>query len=100
MFLRRPSWALATFLGVDMALRPLDPTRHPAYDPILPQELSTHGWGRQSRNPLAAKVGSAIARMQSWRTPRLAGAGFWFYIVAMVLCVSPFVARLIETIVR
>jgi hypothetical protein len=77
-----------------MALRPLDPVRHPAYDPILPQELSTHGWG------LAPKVGSVVARIQSWRIPRLAGAGFWVYIIAMVLCASPFVARLIETIVR
>ena len=83
-----------------MALRPLDPVRHPAYDPILPQELSTHGSGRQSINPFAAEVGSAVARIQSWRIPRLAGAGFWVYIIAMVLCASPFVARLIETIVR
>jgi hypothetical protein len=89
-----------------MALRShLHPIQQPdSHEPISPPIVSAHGsGGRRTLNLVAVELeprGSAVAREPSWRAHGLATPGSWFYIIAMTLCASPFVAKLIEAIVR
>jgi hypothetical protein len=89
-----------------MALRSrLHPIQQPAsHEPISPPSVSAHASGDRRTLKLVAvelePLGSAVAREPSSRAPGLASPGFWFYIIAMILCASPFVAKLVETIVK
>jgi hypothetical protein len=89
-----------------MALRShLHPIQQPeSHEPIPPPSVSAHGnGGGRALNLVAVELeplGSAVLREPSWRAPGLAPPAFWFYIIAMTLCASPFVAKLVETTVR